>query len=391
MTEENDKSVYIAAVKKILPKMYPAEYVAGMFYSRELCGESVHKLAKRAARSVGIENRPSVLDWDEFPERKLADDEYKPLNWGIGVLEHFSDFIDMEDIGYLTSAYNSSSHEEYLPNLSCQIALAGGLDLDSAPKEYVHCGCAGGICAIASAFEFCRKHDKAAVVITYDQCHWNASPLYDMAHEDFKSSLRSHLLFGDGAVAVLMIPKSMKGNYDGHLVRIVDFKKDFHLGDVIKVSDGRFLTGDGVKDLMPSLVSTKIIKPLLEKYNLDTDSISEWSIHQGGMPILESFIDEGVLGLRSEQLSRSRLIFQKYGNLSSPSCLLVLESFFNEANGGSNGNGNGNGNGVYLRDNGLESNTLSTLQRTNGSNNDFGMLVGFGAGYYLGGMLYCRD
>ncbi|MEX0998981.1 MAG: hypothetical protein WD000_03350 [Thermodesulfobacteriota bacterium] len=294
----------------------------------ESCGERVHKLAKRMVRSVGIESRPSVLDLDEFPVKKLADDEYKPLNWGISALEYFSDFIDMEDIGYLTVAYNTSSHEEYLPNLSCQIALAGGLDLSSAPKEYVHCGCAGGIYAIASAFEFCRKHDKAAVVITYDQCHWNASPVYDQTHEDFKSSLRSHLLFGDGAVVVLMVPECMRGDFDGQVLRIVDFKKDFHLGNVIRVSGGRFLTGDGIKDLMPSLVSSKIIKPLLEKYNLDTDSVSEWSIHQGGIPILEAFMDEGVLGLRIEQLSRSRQIFEKYGNLSSPSSLLVLESFF---------------------------------------------------------------
>ena len=184
-----------------------------------------------------------------------------------------------------------------------------------------------------------------------------------------------------------MIPESMRGDFDGRLLRIVEFKKDFHLGDMIRMNGGRFLTGSGIKDLMPSLVSSKIIKPLLEKYNLDTDSVSEWSIHQGGIPILELFMDEGVLGLRREQLSRSRLIFERYGNLSSPSSLLVLESFFNEANGDSNGNGNG----VHLRGNRLESNANSALQKNNGSKNGFGMLVGFGAGYYLGGMLYCWD
>ena len=56
-----------------------------------------------------------------------------------------------------------------------------------------------------------------------------------------------------------------RGDFDGQVLRIVDFKKDFHLGNVIRVSGGRFLTGDGIKDLMPSLVSSKIIKPLLEK------------------------------------------------------------------------------------------------------------------------------
>ncbi len=385
MRGANGNGVYIAAVKKILPRLYPSEHITGVFYAVECCGERVHKLAKRTVKSVGIKNRPSVLDLDVFPAKMLADDGYRPLNWGVSALDYFSDFIDMRDIGYLTSAYNTSSHEEYWPNLSCQIALARGVDLKAAPKEYVHCGCAGGICAMASAFEFCMKHDKAAVVLTYDQCHWSASPVYDTAHEEFKSSLRSHLLFGDGAVALLMIPESMWENFDGPLMRIVEIKKDFHLGDVIRISGDSFLTGSGVKDLMPSLVSSRIIKPLLEKYDLDTDSISEWSIHQGGIPVLESFTDESILGLQSEQLSRSRMIFEEYGNLSSPSCLLVLESFFNGAICG------GNGSGVDFGDNGTESNANGVPEGNNGSGGDYGMLVGFGAGYYMGGMLYCRD
>lgn len=355
-----NKAVYIAAVRKILPKLYPAEHVAGVFYSLECCSERVHRLAKRTVRSVGIDSRPSVLDLEEFPQIKLAEDEYKPLNWGCSALEHFSGFIDMKDIGYLTVAYNTSSHDEYLPNLSCQIALAQGLELSSSPKEYVYCGCASGIYCLESAAEFCRTHDRAAVVLTFDQCHWSASPVYDIAHEHFKASLRSHLLFGDGAVAVLIVPESMKRDFDGKLLKIIDFKTDFRLGDIVRTSGGKFLTGDGVKDLMPALVSSMIIKPLLEKYNLDTDSVSEWSIHQGGIPILESFREEEVLGLQSEQLLRSRLIFEKYGNLSSPSCLLVLESFFNETNDGCNCK-------------------------------DYGMLIGFGAGYYIGGMLYSHN
>jgi len=69
-----------------------------------------------------------------------------------------------------------------------------------------------------------------------------------------------------------------------------------------------------------------------------------------------SCIKTDILGLSAYHIERSLAKFQQYGNKSSASCLLVLESFFNDQS-----------------------------HDKEGVN---GILLGFGAGYYLGVLLY---
>ena len=45
---------------------------------------------------------------------------------------------------------------------------------------------------------------------------------------------------------------------------------------------------------MPHLASKNSIIPLLKRNNLNPNLIKEWSIHQGGLPILEKFKDPSI-------------------------------------------------------------------------------------------------
>jgi predicted naringenin-chalcone synthase len=172
--------------------------------------------------------------------------------------------------------------------------------------------------------------------------------------------LKANLLFSDGAVGVLIIPESMKDRFKRPLMKVIDVATGFEQGAEIKMEDGRFLVGDNVKSVMPELVTRKVLKPLLKKNDLMISDINEWSIHQGGKPILEIFKDEDILGLDDSQLSRSKELFEEYGNFSSPSCLFVLDSFFKEDSAGKN-------------------------------SNTHGAVVSFGAGYYLASLIYNWD
>jgi predicted naringenin-chalcone synthase len=106
---------------------------------------------------------------------------------------------------------------------------------------------------------------------------------------------------------------------------------------------------------MPNLVSDKVIKPLLQKHGLTHNDVLEWSVHQGGFPVIERFQENDILGLNDTQLEASKAMFAKYGNVSTPSNFIVLESIINQ--------------------------NQSKI-------GDYGMIVGFGAGYYFGGVLY---
>ena len=357
MNERNNTKVYIAGIKTLLPQLYDPELVASVVYPPEKASELVNRLVKRAIKSIGIKNRTSVLSVEKYPEKVLLKDEYHPLNWGKAIVEHFLNYVNLEEIGHLSVSYNISSHLDFLPNLACQIANEMNLNLEIPPEELPYLGCAAALFSLKSAIEYCSHSDKAAIIFNFDQCSWLCNPVMDQRHPDFTSSLKSNLLFSDGAAGLLVIPESMKERFHEHLIRIIDLETGYVKGSEIRMNNGRFLVGDNVRSIMPELVCNKILKPMLKKHDLAPSKISEWSVHQGGKPILDTFTEPEILGLTHEQIQRSRELFEEYGNFSSPSCLFILESFFNENKNGKD-------------------------------NNTIGAVVGFGAGFYLGAMLY---
>jgi len=347
--------VYMAGVVSILPHTYETNHVIEVLYSQALAPRKVNRLAHRLAGSVGIRKRSTVLDLSVYPKKKLLLDQYSPKNWGLQVVDNLTELVDVSDIGHLSVSYNITSHAAVLPNLACQIAMARGLDLDSMPEEISCYGCASSILSLRSAFEYCQKSDRAAVAYTFDQCLWISDPIYDPSDSNFRADLRSHLLFSDGAVGVLLITESMAGARQRRLMRVLDADVSFHLGDAVHMESSRFLVGDDVANIMPGLAAETSIGPVLKRNALDPHDIKEWSIHQGGLPVLQAFKDKKVLGLTDQQLSRSKELFLEYDNLSSPSCLLVLNDFFHEKNP---------------------------------NRNDYGIVAAFGAGYYLATLLY---
>ena len=128
------------------------------------------------------------------------------------------------------------------------------------------------------------------------------------------------------------------------------------MGNLIHMKKERFLMNSHVKNIMPQLVSDLLLKPFLKKHRLSTEEIDEWAMHQGGSAVIKQFCQDDVLGLTPAQIERSLNKFYQYGNTSSASCLIVLESFFNE--------------------------------KSHKSPSTTGILLGFGAGYYLGALLY---
>lgn len=348
-----DKNVYIVGVKSLFPKIYDAIDITNKIYNENLCSIKVNKLAKRLTMATQIKSKAISIDLDQFP-KLIVSDENNPLNWGTQIIEHFLKDITKEEIGFISVSYNTSSHKDFLPNLSFQIANAAQLNIKAPPQEIVNYGCASGIFSILSAVEFCQKNDTAAFIMAFEQASWNTHPIYDDTNKNFKASLKGHTIFGDGSAGVLLASGKTVEQFEKKL-KILDVLVDFQYGEAIKSENGVFLIGDGVKDVMPNLVSDKVIKPLLQKHGLSSSGIKEWSIHQGGFPVIERFKEEDILGLSEIQIEVSKSMFVKYGNISTPSNLIILESI-------------------------LDQNTANK--------GDYGMIVGFGAGYYLGAVLY---
>lgn len=355
MDSTKGNNVYIADIKSILPNQYTTSEVVNILYPKTPDNEKMNKFVQRVAGSVGIKTRYSILDAKALPNKKIADESYSPLSWGKQMVQYFSGIIDIKQVGFLSVSYNISSHDSVLPNLACQVAAESGLNLDSIPEEISYYGCASGIFSLNSAVEYCKKSNKAAIVFIFDQCSWGLQPLSKLDDESFKSDLKSNLLFSDGAIGLLVIPEKMKQNFNRPLLRIDELALDHFPGNSIRMRNGGLTLEKDTKDVIPLLVSNRLVKPLLKKLNYKLSDISEWALHQGGLPILDNFRKKEILGLSEELLEPSRLVFEGHGNLSSPSAFLVLEYFFNE-----------------------KKSPIDSI----------GMTVSFGAGYYLAAFVY---
>jgi len=346
-------NVFIAGIQTLLPRLYLSDEAIDVIYPERIDHGRLNRFAKRVANTVNIKYRPSVLDGSVFPQKALACSSYHPLNWGVEIVNGLLNDLSPHDIGFLSVSYNIRSDNDVLPNLASRISVECGFDLDCPPEELAYIGCAASLFSVESAVRYCITRNRAAVVFSFDQCSWIANPTYNMSDPDFKENLKTSLLFSDGAAGLLIIPESMRYRFDYPLMEIEEIKTAFKAGGSLRMERGRLVLEDNLKDVMPEIVRDLIVKPL----GLTTENIDEWSIHQGGMPILERFMEPDILGLSEEQIKRSKELFLKYGNFSSPSSLFVLESFFKENRG--------------LRKESLR-----------------GAVISFGAGYYMGGMIY---
>ena len=348
--------VYIAEITTILPHLFTSSEVVGILYPKEIDNGRPHRFARRSVGAVGITYRPTILSREAFPERALATPEYHPLEWGKRAVKELlqSEKIAKDDVGFLSIAYNIRCDKDVLPSLSSKIASASGLKLDYPPQEMAYLGCAAGLFSLESSVKYCREHDKAAITFLFDQCSWIANPTYDVDDPEFKENLKTTLLFADGAAGILVIPESMRENFDLPLMEVDEIRTDFVSGGSLSMHDGKLVLEDNLKDTVPDIVHEKIIKPL----GVTPQNIGEWSLHQGGMPILMRFMEPEILGLNEEQISRSKSIFEKYGNFSSPSVMFVLETWFKDEN-------------RPLKDEKIR-----------------GCAISFGAGYFMGGVTY---
>lgn len=344
---------YIVGIESVFPKFYDSCEVTGKLYGEHLASEKIHKLAKRLCKNVHIDHRAISIDLNRFPD-KIVSTENSPVSWATRLHQQLFAKNAETSVDFFSLSYNTSSHTTPIPNLACQIANACHMQLRHPPQEISNYGCASGIFSIVSAIDFCGTEDSLAFIVAFEQSSWLFQPIYDEHNPDFKASLRTHAIFGDGGGGLLIASGSKADTFDKKL-KIIDIEVAYEYGNVISMTDGYFLTREGVKDLMPELVSTKVIKPLLERNGLSVQDIKAWSIHQGGVPVLEAFTDKDILGLTDEQIDLSKQMFVRNGNISTPSNLIVFEQQF---------------------------------KRDDMQEGDYGMIVGFGAGYYLGAVLY---
>jgi alkylresorcinol/alkylpyrone synthase len=183
-------------------------------------------------------------------------------------------------------------------------------------------GCAGGVAGLSRAYEYTVAFPRErALVLALELCG-----LTFQRNDLSKSNLVATSLFGDGAAAVLV-----SGAETGDAgPRIVASRSTlwYESLDVM----GWDINNRGLKVLfsrdIPSIVRNLALPALLEfltAQGITLHDLRHIIAHPGGAKVIEAY--EQALDLADGQMDRARDILRKYGNMSSPTVLFVLEDF----------------------------------------------------------------
>lgn len=187
-------------------------------------------------------------------------------------------------------------------------------------------GCAGGAAGLSRAFDYCRAHPKAKVlVVCAELCS-----LTFQTNDFSKSNLVGASLFADGVACALVIGDDVTMSTKKALPSIINSASKWmpHSEDVM----GWKLKNDGLHVVfsksIPSIIS-KWLGPFVNEFLLEEEvsieQVHHFIAHPGGKKVLQAYQD--VFKISSDKTAASRHILKNYGNMSSPTVLYVLEQF----------------------------------------------------------------
>jgi predicted naringenin-chalcone synthase len=280
-----------------------------------------------------IQNRYSVLPDFGRPQSEWefinADSEEKCLTSRMNIFQSESLALSIAAISNCIRDIVEAKDITHLITVSCTGMSAPGLDLQITEHLQLSknvfrtsvnfMGCYAAIHAMKLGKMICDTTPSANVVIVCTElCTIHFQKQFNL------DNASSSLLFGDGSAALLLSnqissPKSIS-------IRSFYSEVSYKGRDDMSwhISNTGFLMK--LSAYIPQLIQEDInalVQNALEESGLGRRDITHWCIHPGGRKILE--VIQAKLSLDAEDLSCSKSVLSKYGNMSSPTILFVLK------------------------------------------------------------------
>jgi alkylresorcinol/alkylpyrone synthase len=212
------------------------------------------------------------------------------------------------------------------PSIDARIANQLGLRGDFRRTPIWGLGCAGGAAGLARAREFALAEPGSRVLlVALELC-----TLTFQRNDLSKRNLVAASLFADGAAAALVTTGEDGHSPDGPRIELVGSASTFweNTLDVMGWDvDGAGLHVVFAHDI-PTIVRDRVrpsLEEFLARHDLDLESLDHLVAHPGGAKVIAAY--QQALDLPPERLDHARAVLRDHGNMSSPTCLFVLERF----------------------------------------------------------------
>ena len=224
------------------------------------------------------------------------------------------------DASRITHLIVTSCTGMYAPGVDLDLVDRCGLDPAVERTMVGFMGCSAAINALKLAHHIVRSAPESRVlVVNVELCSLHLQQTTAL------EQMLSFLLFGDGCAATLVSADPTGLAIDRFYSTLVPNTRGLITWKVRDLGFDMFLSGR-----VPLAISQGLDGAA--RAILDGASAKEmdlWAVHPGGRSVLDAV--ENGLGLQSEALATSRDILDRYGNMSSPTVMFVLESVLGAA------------------------------------------------------------
>jgi predicted naringenin-chalcone synthase len=206
------------------------------------------------------------------------------------------------------------------PDIGSHLVAHMGFRPDVQRLPIVGLGCAGAIPSLRCASDFVQAHlGNVSLVVMVEVC---SACYYD---DGTMETVVGNAICADGAAASLLTSSPLRRH---PYPAIVDFQTVLdpdHLQTVgFDRRNGklRIVLGAEVRDLAAPLIQGALA-PLLARNDLSPADVRFWIAHPGGRRVMDKV--QHALRLTDADLRFSRSALRRFGNMSSPTVMFVLE------------------------------------------------------------------
>jgi alkylresorcinol/alkylpyrone synthase len=223
------------------------------------------------------------------------------------------------------------------PSIDARLANAMGFRGDFRRTPVWGLGCAGGAAGLARARDFALADPEARVLLVALELCSLTFQRNDLSRRNFVASS----LFADGAAAALIAgTRAPVPERDGTRPLALLASRSVLWPDTLDVMgwevDGAGLHVVFSRDI-PTIVRDRVrpsLEAFLDDQGLALGALDHLVTHPGGTKVLEAYRE--TLGRPPQSFRHARDVLAACGNMSSPTCLFVLERFLRSGDIGAN-------------------------------------------------------